>query len=305
MLKSVIRFGLIFYLLSLLPGQTPSFAIQQEQKEWQEYASFQRAELLAFCNFLYKEQHYDRALLGYFQYLYRFPGDSLEPQITFRVARCYQQTGTDELADDYYRRVREIAPPGSDLQRVSWHYILNNQMEGGRYDTVLVLTENSTDPVDLTFRGYIHFHKMEWEAARQAFKSAEVGFRSREYSRKFIPIYQAIESVGYVPRKKTWITVLTALIPGGGFAYLGNWPSATASALSVLGVGGITALNWTEPKVAIPIAITGVGIYGISFWKTVTSVSSTNHSNLQKYVDYIILRYPASRFVGLDEPEFF
>ncbi len=301
----IIKYGLLLLFSGLVFGQTPSFAIQQHEKEWREYASFQRGELLSFCNFLYNEEHYDRALLGYFQFLFRFPGDSLEPAICFRIARCYQVTGATTLADDYFHRVRELAPPESELQRIAWHYILNNQMEAAHYDSVMLLTESSLDPVDQTFRGYIHFHRMEWAAARQAFKAAEAGFKDREYSRKFVPLYQAIESIGNVPRKKTGLTFISSLLPGGGYAYLGNRSSALATSVSVIVLSGLCAANWDEPRIALPLGMTGCAIYGISIWKTVNSVSSTNLTNLQKYVDYILLRYPVSRFVGLDEPEIF
>ena len=49
------------------------------KKEWQDYTAFQKQELLSFCDFLSEEGFHDRALLAYFQFLYRYPGDPLEP----------------------------------------------------------------------------------------------------------------------------------------------------------------------------------------------------------------------------------
>ena len=287
----------------ILSAQTPSYAIQQYEKEWQEYTSFQRDELLSFCGYCYTEGFYDRAILGYFQYLYRFPGDSIEPLITYRIARCYQVTGKTELALSYFNRVRELTPEQSEVNKLAWYQMVAIFLDEEQYDTVLTLTENARDPFDLTFRGYVHLHRMEWVEARQAFKAAEAKFNNRHYSRLLRPLFQAIDEAGQVPRKRVGLALLSGLVPGGGFAYLEAWDSAVASALSVSGLIIAGVVYRSEPKVLIPITVTGMAVYGASIWRAGTKVRGTNHNNLQRYIDFIISRYPVSRFVILDEPE--
>ena len=46
--------------------------------DWKNYTTFQKHELLSFCDFLIDGGHYERSILSLFQYLYKFPGDSLE-----------------------------------------------------------------------------------------------------------------------------------------------------------------------------------------------------------------------------------
>ncbi|MFH1852862.1 MAG: hypothetical protein ABIA75_10985 [Candidatus Neomarinimicrobiota bacterium] len=295
--------SIILLFTALVNGQVPHYAIQQYEKEWQDYTSFQRRELLSFSGFLYADGHLDRALLGYFQYLYRFPGDSIEPVIYYRIARCYEQTGNPALAVGYYRHAREIAGESDDVKKLSWYRLNQIYISEAKYDTVMSLTENSSDPYDLIFRGYVHLHRMEWSLARQAFKAAEAQFNQTEYSRLIRPLQQAIDEVGQVPRKKGGLAFICSLVPGGGFAYLDVWSSAAASLLTV---SGLTLAGIIYPGSNLQSFVLiggGLGIYGASIWKTVHSVSSTNISNLQRYIDLIIARYPASRFMRLEEPE--
>ena len=66
--------------------------------EWQNYTSFQRQELVNFANFLFDEQFYERALLVFFQFLYKYPGDELEIAAYFNIAKCYEIMGIWDLA---------------------------------------------------------------------------------------------------------------------------------------------------------------------------------------------------------------
>ena len=78
MLNKIYYLLVLVFCLSAVSAQTPNFRILQKEQEWQEYTSFQRDELIAFCRFLYSGEQYDRAVLGYFQFLFRFPGDTLD-----------------------------------------------------------------------------------------------------------------------------------------------------------------------------------------------------------------------------------
>ncbi|NQU26782.1 MAG: hypothetical protein HQ528_00690 [Candidatus Marinimicrobia bacterium] len=300
----LIKLGLVISAV-IVSAQTPNYAIQQAAKEWRDYTSFQRDELISYCGFLYSEEQYDRAILGYFQYLYRFPGDSIESLITYRIARCYELTGKTQLAVSYFNRVLEISDSSNEVNRLAWYHMLSIFVAEEKYDTVLQLTMNASDPFDIIFRSYVHLHKMEWEDARQAIKAAEAKFNNRGYSRLARPLLQAIEDIQQVPRKKTVIAALASIIPGGGFAYLDKWDSATASALSFYGLIIAGYAYKSNSGILIPVVLTASGVYAASIWKAVSSVQATNHNNLQRYIDYIIERYPVSGFVDLDEPEIF
>ena len=76
---------------------TPSMRIQAC---FQNYTSFQRQELVNFATFLFDEQFYERALLVFFQFLYKYPGDELEIAAYFNIAKCYEMMGNWDLAEN-------------------------------------------------------------------------------------------------------------------------------------------------------------------------------------------------------------
>lgn len=53
---------------------------------------------------------YHNAILQYYEYLYRFPQDTLIPNITIRIATVYQKSGKMKLVEEYYRQAVEKFP---------------------------------------------------------------------------------------------------------------------------------------------------------------------------------------------------
>ena len=77
-------------LLQGLFGQQQYLDVEDIKEEWKDFTSFQRQELVNYTNFLYNEGFYERALLGYFQFLYKYPKDKLEIATYFQIAKCYE-----------------------------------------------------------------------------------------------------------------------------------------------------------------------------------------------------------------------
>ena len=69
---------IIFLLLDSMSSQQKYLSPEDVKSEWQDYTSFQRQELVNFATFLYDEEFYERALLVYFQFLYKYPEMSLK-----------------------------------------------------------------------------------------------------------------------------------------------------------------------------------------------------------------------------------
>lgn len=243
-----LRLRLVFWLLPLLLlGQEPYYNTEQIQEEWQDYTRFQKQELLSFCNFLITEGFYERALLGLFQYLYKYPGDSLEPVIYYHIARSYELAENPALAQRYYRRVLHVVDSTSFVYQAAAYRDLSLQLKKGAYEDVLQQTELTEDPYELVFRGYAFFHQLDWKAARQSFLAAEERFDHPHYSQLLAPLFQAVDNAAQVPLRNRFLSFLTALVPGGGHAYLGEWDSALGSFLSVstllVGLAAIPALT--------------------------------------------------------------
>lgn len=220
---------------SVLSAQDPPYRRTDDIKlEWQDYTSFQKQELLSFCDFLTEEGFHDRALLAYFQFLYRYPGDPLEASVYYRIAQSYEYTSNPALARTYYDRVLSEADSSSVEFRAAEYKMHSLSLMEGDYDRILVETEHSEDPYDLTFRGYAYFHKLDWLSARQSFLAAEEKFDHQHYSDMLAPVFQAVDNAAAVEPKNRWISLAAAFIPGGGHAYLKQWESASGSLISTL-----------------------------------------------------------------------
>ncbi|MBT3216901.1 MAG: hypothetical protein HOD97_05615 [Candidatus Marinimicrobia bacterium] len=230
-----ITFILLWVMVAGLTAQIQSYRQPDDIKnEWQDYTSFQKQELLSFCDFLSEEGFHDRALLAYFQFLYRYPGDPLEPSIYYRIAQSYEYTRNLGLARTYYDRVLSEADSGSvEFQAAEYKMHSLSLMEDD-YDKILEKTVNSEDPYDLIFRGYAFFHKLDWISARQSFLGAEEKFDHQHYSDLLAPIFQAVDNAAAVKPKNRWISLAAAIVPGGGHAYLKQWDAASGSLISTV-----------------------------------------------------------------------
>ena len=89
---------IIFLLLDSISSQQKYLSPEDVKIEWQNYTSFQRQELVNFATFLYDKEFYERALLVYFQFLYKYPGDELEMAAYFKIGKCYEMMETWDLA---------------------------------------------------------------------------------------------------------------------------------------------------------------------------------------------------------------
>ena len=211
--------------------------------DWQDHTTFQKHELLSFCDFLIDGGHYERALLSLFQYLYKFPGDSLEVPVLYHIARSYDLSGNPILANRYYDQVINLADENFRVSQASNYRKLIIKYYQEDYKSVLEETDNATDPYLITLRGYIFLQELDWISARQAFLSADERFKHRYYSGLIAPIMQSIDNAAEVPMKNKWQTLAASLVPGGGRAYLREWGNAGGALASFFLVASLASLN--------------------------------------------------------------
>ena len=204
--------------------------------EWQNYTSFQRQELVNFATFLFDEQFYERALLVFFQFLYKYPGDELEIAAYFNIAKCYEMMDNWDLAENYYNRIIKETPIGSVDSNAAKYQLLYIAFETENYDKIIESTLESKDPYDLVFRAYAHFEMLDWNDSRVAFRSAEAAFDHNYYSKKIKPWYNAINTAENAPLKSKTPALLSSLFPGGGFIYL----KQNENAMGTLGASLLT-----------------------------------------------------------------
>ena len=211
--------------------------------DWQDHTTFQKHELLSFCDFLIDGGHYERALLSLFQYLYKFPGDSLEVPVLYHIARSYDLSGNPILANRYYDQVINLADENFRVSQAANYRKLIIKYYQEDYKSVLEETDNATDPYLITLRGYIFLQELDWISARQAFLSADERFKHRYYSQLIAPIMQSIDNAAEVPMKNKWQTLAASLVPGGGRAYLREWGNAGGALASFFLVASLASSN--------------------------------------------------------------
>ena len=216
-------------------------SVDEIKDDWLEHTKFQKQELLSFCDFLIDGEHYERALLGLFQYLYKFPSDSLEVPILYHIARSYDLSGNPILANRYYDEVINLTDENNRVYRAAYYRKLLIKYYQEDRDTILQETENETDPYLITMRGYIFLNDLQWVEARQAFLSADERFSHRHYSSLIASIMQTIDNATEVPMKNKWQTLAASIFPGGGRAYLQEWGNAGGALASFFLVASLAS----------------------------------------------------------------
>ena len=110
---------IILLLICFISAQENYRSVEQIETEWGEHTTYQRDEMLSFCDFLFNEEYYERCLVSCFQFLYRLPDDPLRPAIIYLIARSYEGMGNYSLARRYYNRVMKIESENSVAYKAS------------------------------------------------------------------------------------------------------------------------------------------------------------------------------------------
>ena len=215
---------IILFLLAQAFAQKDIYRnVDAIEKEWKGYTSYQKEEALSFCDFLFKEGHYERCLLNAFQILYKFPKDDIVSVVNYYIARCYEEMRNYKLAQTYYQKVLKQEPKESIAHKASFYRNVYVTLMMGDDDDVIMLTDTSSDPYLITFKGYAHLKKLNWEEARISFISAQSSFSLPHYDRLIIPLYQAIEDVYNVPKHNRYLVfIMSTIFPGAGQFLLGE-----------------------------------------------------------------------------------
>ena len=247
-----------YIIIKLLVGLTFSFVLSQQpyrsvehiQEEWTDYTSYQREEMVSFCDFLFREGQYERCLLTSFQLLYKFPTDPLKPAILYYIGRCYEEMKNYTLAHRYYRQVLDIETKTSITYKAASYRDLYVNLLAEDVDELMKVTENSRDPYLMMFRGYGFMNRLQWEEAKVSFISAQELFNHSHYNKLMMPLYQAIENVSSVPKHNRYLVFLSGLVmPGGGQFLLKEWNKGQGVLTSV---GLLTMIaTWGKVKMMV------------------------------------------------------
>jgi len=244
MRKSYQMFILLF-LINASQGQQLFSTGQDVENHWSDYTSFQRDEMVSFCDFLFQEQHYERCILTSFQLLYKFPEDEISSSLHYYIARSYEELQNYELAIRYYNLAKKLNQNDRITLNASEYRKQLVYLKSQQIERVIEETEKTDDPYLLTFRGYAFLMNQEWELARSTLIIAEQKFNHSFYSDLMMPLYQAIEEVETVPRhNKIMVPLFGSIFPGGGQFVLKDW-SKGKGVLATIGLLYVTT-QWTS-----------------------------------------------------------
>ena len=246
-MRNYLKLTIISIFFSISYSQQDIYRSTDDIKtEWEGYTSFQKEEMVSFCDFLFQQGYYERCLLVSFQILYKFPNAPIIPAINYYIARCYEETLNYGLARKYYGKLINSDDKNSKVYKAALyrnHYI--DLIQKDRNNDLLDNTEGADDPYLMIFRGYAYMNNMEWEKARTTFISAQATFNHPHYDNLMVPLYQAIEEVNSVSRYNKYIVFLSStLLPGGGQFLLKEWDEGQGI-LSSVGLMMLIA-NWAK-----------------------------------------------------------
>ena len=273
---------IILFLLGQSFAQKDVYrSVEAIEKEWKGYTSYQKEEALSFCDFLFKEGHYDRCLINAFQALYKFSDDDIVSVLNYYIGRCYEEMMNYKLANIYYQKVIKKDPKDSPSYKAAFYRNVYVKLMMDDVDDVLKITDSSkTDPYLLTFRGYSYLKKKKWDEARTSFISAQSNFSHPHYDKLITPLFQTIEEVHTVPKHNRYlIFMMGSLFPGAGQFMLGNKTQGQGILSSVGLMMLISSWTTVQSLVGSSRAVDDISL-SVPIFKNYTTDKSLSKKNL-------------------------
>ena len=288
--------------LSTTQAQTTYKTVADLEEEWKKYTSFQKVELLNFCDYLFEEGHYERSVLACFRFLFLYPEDELIPIVYYRVARSYERLANFKLAMEYYQRVQAEVKSNTSEYTAAQHRLTSLYLLQGDYELVHSMTENSEDPYQIVFDAYAAFSELMWDEAKSGFGRARKRFKDKEKRKVLATMMRACDSVVKLPQRNPLYAGLFGIFQGGGRIYLQDYVPAVATFVATTGliiqvvVGGVTFFSsWIT---ATSLAL----LYGSSIWGNMRDIDFSNRQRAIRYTQRVQAKYGSQHFVDFPEP---
>ncbi len=291
---------LIFALLQSAKGQKEYHSVEEIEREWEEYTSFQRDELLSFCDFLFQEEYYERTILACFRYTFLYPEDEIIPLVYYKIARSYEEMGKIELAEEYFQQVQSMVLPNSLEYSAADYRLTFLSLQKGDYLAVHeALSNDSLDPYFIVFDGYANFMELKWAEAKEDFQLCQQRFKTQKYDRLLKRLIRGCEDASDLPVKNRSLAGILSVLPGGGRVYLGDWIPATGTFIASVGLGlRLMDVNWRF------FAFGGfIAVYGGSIWGSISDVDFANRQTIVKYAKWLDRRFGPENFLDFPEPD--
>ena len=243
---------------------------------------------------------YRNAILQYYEYLYRFPQDTLIPNITVRIATVYQKSGEMKLAEDYYRQAVEKFPHTK--------YDLENRLrlgaflyEKGDYENAVTYALiQKEDPFRLIeIYSLIRLEEIDFvdSLVRQ--------FPSEKFPTEIIPEYINFrDREAVLSWKRKWgAYALSAVFPGGGRILMEEYRDGVLTVVGFWGMVKVAAYAFKYHPAFYYYTATGALIYyGLNLYSTYFSVKQYSDRVMKQSLNSLTEIYPLSEQLRLEAP---
>jgi len=257
-------------------------------------------------NFLQVADHYARsgefqnAVMQYYEYMYRFPDDSLEPNIMVRIAAVYQASGKLQLAEEYYHKAAEnYAHTKFDLEnRLRLAVFL---YEKGDYDAAIqfALLQREMPFLLVEIYSWLMLHEIEVADSLVADLPADM------YRAEFIPEYVNLRKNG-VPLKwtrKMGAYLFSALLPGSGRILMEEYKDGIFTGVGFYGMVKLSEYTLQHQPAFYFYSITATLVYyGLNLYATHNTVQQYGDRVMDETIQKLIRIYPLSQQLRLDTP---
>lgn len=259
-----------------------------------------RSNILQVADNYARNGDFKAAILQYYEYLYRFPDDSLLPQIALRLATVYQETGNFTVAE---RHLKEAITKYSHTK-----YDLENRLrlavlyyENGNYEAAI---EYALPQPEEPFRLLELYCWIQLDETGIADTLADQ-IRQGKYCPEIISEYFNLRNsdVAFDWKKKWGAYTMSALLPGSGRILIGEYKDGI---LTVLGFGGlikVTLYTLQNHPAFYYYAATGTLIYyGLNMYSTHFAIERYRDRVMQSNLRRLLRIYPLSEQLRLAQP---
>jgi tetratricopeptide (TPR) repeat protein len=225
-----------------------------------------RTSMLQVADHYARDNDWQKAVLQYYEFLFRFPDDSLTPGVYIRIASVYQQCGEMQLAEEYYRKaVDQYAHTRFDLEnrlRLAVFYY-----DKGDYEAALQYALAQREPPFRIIIFYTLIRLREVELADSIGHDLGAESVSLEIMPEYLRIRAEERVLGW--KKKWGIYACAALLPGSGQILNGDYRQGGLIAVGFLGLLKATTYAWKHYPGFYYYLVSGVLIsYGVNLYAT-------------------------------------
>lgn len=285
--------GLIFLLAGL-------FCVGAFAQEIQFQGDNLKANILQVADHYARAGDFKEAILQYYELLYRFPDDTLVPQIKIRLAAVYQESGNYKLAEKHLKEaVEKYSNTKYDLEIRLRLALLYYEKED--YNAAIEYAIKQPEQPFRLVEVYNWIRLGEIEIA----DSLVALFQNENYSAEIITEYRNLRQSGVsLSWKRKWgAYTLSALLPGTGRILVEEYKDGALTAVGFYGLLKVAAYTLKYHPAFYYYAATGTLIYyGLNMYATHFAVQRFGDRVMQRNLIRLIEIYPPSEQLHLPLP---